>query len=183
MKKILILVLVLFIVFSFGACGESSNSYFELDFRSILDTETGAIFTLGDPLSVFVEVLGEGEEVDSPWLFMPESTATWEVFHFFPYLSVSLVNDRAYNIQAYSDRFAFVDMDFDMTPYDLDDYFVETSTIPSSRAYTRSIDANGNSTLERDSSEYTQHISFSSTYHVRSLVISWRGELHRNLFN
>ena len=68
-KKQVVLLLILMSIILI-ACSESySDDYtifnHELDFRSVLDTETGAILSLGDSKSYFEEVFGAGESMSS----------------------------------------------------------------------------------------------------------------------
>lgn len=58
MKKFIGLLLVVTIALTLVSCNGNSDLK-DLDFKSVLDTETGTILSLGDPKAVFDEALGE----------------------------------------------------------------------------------------------------------------------------
>ena len=126
MKKSFILILLLFLALSFVACGDSApategNSLNpDLDFKSVLDTETGNIFSLGDSLQIFENTFGSGVPQESFWANMPFASSfepeMWTEYTFISgMLLVSFFDDRAIEMRVYSDRFIFQDMAFDMT--------------------------------------------------------------------
>lgn len=178
MKKVLTLMLVLFSALSFTACGETEP---QPDFRSILDTETGTIFTLGDSLSVFVEALGEGEKRESPWARFPEyrDLATWELFSFSD-LNVGFVNGMAFHVATSSSRFSFAYVDIEMSIDELDEQFLEDSIVTSNPTYIRRFDVYGNTVFDINNTEYDQRAIFIDAPDTVSFInLNWRGEFNR----
>ncbi|MCL2588960.1 MAG: hypothetical protein FWD84_06075 [Oscillospiraceae bacterium] len=131
---------------------DNSDRY--LDFKSVQDTETGIIFTLGDPRSVFEDVLGLGEERALIWGIHSslgirfEEVGTFERYAFASgSLIVEFFNDRAMSIVASSDRFSFVELSFDMTVDELREQFPLFPGFDGdyyNTVYGRSYDVNGN---------------------------------------
>ena len=130
MKKLFILILLLFLTLFFVACGDSApategNSLNpDLDFKSVLDTETGNIFSLGEHRSVFDDAFGEGEET----LSNPQHNTVFVDYVFenpTSSLSVAFVDDIAFWIHTNSDRFVFAEASFDMTIGQLRERFAE----------------------------------------------------------
>jgi len=107
------------------------NTDIELDLRSVLDTETGAVLSLGDHRSAFEEALGTGEERHSIWdgwthfRYVPESLGISVNAHGDRSggLSVYFSDDIAFWIIARTDRFSFADASFDMTEEYLREHF------------------------------------------------------------
>jgi len=133
MKRILGLILIMLFTFALVACGESDEETNlsdiqnrELDFRSVLHIETGAVLSLGDSPEVFESVLGEG--LFNEGLSQVEGVSTYA----YVYLSliVTFYQGEAIRIDASSrtvipDHFKFYHMSFDMSDEELDTYFYE----------------------------------------------------------
>jgi len=100
------------------------------DFRSVLDTETGAIFNLGDPKSVFEGILGEAEAFDdalhyaNDGPFLLTFARTDEIMTFGDSgLAVGFQDGVARLILSTTDRFALKDATVDMAASDLSETF------------------------------------------------------------
>lgn len=151
MKKIKFLgiSLILGLVLLMGGCGSSN----ELDFRSVLDTETGTILSLGDRQADFDAALGQG--------IVPENARN-HVIHYGD-LAVFFNNDRAVEItiRNMSERFEFRYVSMNVTNEELEEYFVDTLadlTMSSFHFYSRFFDSRGRLTTE-ENARYVSVIS------------------------
>ena len=122
MKNILRLLFVIVFITLLGACGGGGDGI-DIDFKSILDTETGEVLSLGDSPERFYEVLGE------PSYVMDEGNSS--ILYFYDeYTLTVLFSDKGAIIISYvtesSTRFAFRNMLFNMTEVDEADIFENT---------------------------------------------------------
>jgi len=170
-----VLVLIILLGLSLVACGGSSNN---LDFISVRDTETGAVFSIGDSRSVFEEALGEGvAQRPNTSLGHEGEVNTWERYQYaFGNLDVEFLNDRAVLITAHSERFVFAEMSFDMTLDEVRTQFPLFSGEYANMVYYRYSDASGNVTTEWAEVEYeiTIHVKNGA---ITGLSILWVSEV------
>lgn len=120
-----------------------------LDFRSILDTETGAIFTLGDPRSAFEGILGEAEDYDGALRY---ADGGWLVLGFFSDrivtfenngLVVAFLDDAATLIRSTVDRFEMKDTTVSMASSELSETFTSVGRDEDIAAYMRGVNLQG----------------------------------------
>jgi len=122
MKKVMSLVLMMVFMFLLVGCS-GSHARRALDFRSVLDTETGTVFSLGDEQAVFEEAFGEGEFVGL------EHNRVRQYYYADGLLSVRFYQEEAVEILVATwwgdgyERFEFYDFSFEMTDEELDVYF------------------------------------------------------------
>jgi len=87
----------------------------ELDFRSVLDVDSGTILRLGDSLSDFEAVLGAGISAEYEWLEENEGITAYYFSDGVLYV-IFLEEEAVVVVQTEaSSRFQFKDMSFDMT--------------------------------------------------------------------
>ena len=184
MKKCIAGLLLIALILSLAACGGgSSTPIFDrtLDFKSILDTESGAVLSLGDPRAYFTEALGAGEEV-----FVQEvyEVGTWEsVEYALGDLLVEFQNDIAVRMVVHSaeSQFQFLAMSFDMSLLLISESF---ETFFPGVFYIRHYDAAGNvvpDVLANDLPyEYTASVVIMEGV-VGALVLDWTAMMNAEL--
>jgi len=122
--------------FTLAAC-ENSGS---LDFKSVKDTKTGKVYSLGDDKSKFDDDLGTPYKDD------------WGYYIYLGMLNITFEDEKAIEICMEYDalRFEFRDLNFDMTHEDFADIdiFTKSNIDKSSEFYYRYYDADGNDVAE-----------------------------------
>jgi len=156
MKRIFSLLLILLSVGFFVACSNDEiNGY---NFRSIVDTETNEIFSLGDPATRFESILGEpisilGSSHNFGYLgvIIEEGVATQ--------LIMSETNDGRFEFSTNSDE---VRNNFNLSDFDLEGSYY----------YYRFYDKNDNSVTSADESAYQLGVLISKeTDEIMSIII------------
>jgi len=155
MKRWIVSICVFLLALALTACALSGTSDFNpnidpafdvdtvpsLDVFSVLDRETGMIFSLGDHRSTFDEALGEGEERSFPSGWHPELSH-------YAYAARSLgvyfsPDDIAIWIIATSNRFAFAEASFAMSQDELIEAFGDEASDSRETSFRRFYQSNG----------------------------------------
>jgi hypothetical protein len=127
----------------------------DLDFRSVLDTETGVILALGDAQADFADVYGEGT--------VPEGAIS-HVVHYGDLAVFFDTDGYAIEIAAMnlSNRFEFQHVSFDLTDETLNSEFVNTleGLQVNAYSYQKFFDDNGNEVASSDDASYFSGIAF-----------------------
>lgn len=148
LKRIFVSLLVTFSMFFLVACNVDNTNQ-SLDFRSILDTQSGSVLSLGDDKSVFDEALGRGvynQLTSESWQLI------WDGARAYNYINtgftVVFYNNIAKQINLWLDidRIEFYQMSFDMTDAEVDENFSRRSFLYNS--YFRYFDSEGQDVLE-----------------------------------
>lgn len=156
-KKAPVLLLVLILMSGFlVACSEDPSYAIvfnrELDFRSVLDTETGAVFSLGDPREYFEEVFGRGKRnVHSEERSSAQFEGKFEVFDF-PRMSVSFLDGKSVSISVgSSSQLELADVYIGRSMSDLPDAFIHDLNFGNTLGAAIYYDSDGNMlTLNRE---------------------------------
>jgi len=175
------------------ACSEGHSDDYtvfnqELDFRSVLDTETGAILSLGDSKSYFEEVFGAGESVSSELALRYDGELERYRFLHADGRSATLVeflDDKAVDMLVLS-GFEFAHISFDTMMDDLPigfkcPYWI---TFDNNRHAIMSFDSYGNLITDGEQSAYRAyrlHVrahSASGGNVISSIQLRWLEPLH-----
>jgi hypothetical protein len=167
MRKSLLIALVLIMIFAVG-CDEAISVNVskldtkeedrpignpDIDFKSVLDTETGMIFSLGDSKGFIDSILGSYDYdehhdwysyVDCPISIKYDARDTAIAISVFPLIT---------------SRFEFRDARFDMTLQEVEGYFI----LFWSSSYRKFYDSDGNSVEEEDAECYA-YLYFCTTF-------------------
>jgi hypothetical protein len=130
-----------------------------VDFRSILDTQTDTLLSLGNDKSTFDEALGQGvynELASESWQM------TWEGARAYNYINtgftVVFYNEIAMQISMWKDidRIEFYQMSFDMTDAEVSEHFNRRSLLQ--HGYYRYFDSDGQDVLEGEEDYFARLI-------------------------
>ncbi len=145
MKKVLIFVTAMVLLAGvLAGCGGSQN---ELDFKSVRDTETGEIISLGDTKESVEKVLGAGVydgELDY-YTYLDDM------------ISAQYNNENRlifFSSKSTSNRFIFKDVDFNMKEEDLFDSYI-SKDLESIMAYEKFFDDKGNLVNDKTTANYS----------------------------
>ncbi len=152
MKKILFFATAMVLLAGvLAGCGGSQN---ELDFKSVRDTETGEIFSVGDTKDRVEEILGTGvsNEEDNQYTYLNEL--------------VTIAYDdedkmAAIMVKTGTNRFEFMDIRFDMKSEDLAGNFTRSDGYSEEYSYyERYFDSTGKEVDSQDLAEYGASVTY-----------------------
>ena len=156
MKKTIALICLFTLLLT--GCGNAKS----LDFKSVLDTETGNAFSLGDNKSKFDKALGDGVyDEQYKWYYYVNELMT-----------VSFTEDHAtmISVRASTNRFEFKDMSITMKQADIEGRFVLDYTGYGYSWYCKYYDTNGKTATE-DTAKFVAEIFMDTDGTKNSLAV------------